>query len=226
MLALLALSTAIPVVVRSMPPEQVTSLPGPDGWALLGIVAALVAAFASVRAVQIANKSYGLAKDELKVVTSEFEELTRRPDIRVEARIAYEKVHRPSREGGLIFLDGFAVIVEVMNTGRRLARSVIAEMLIPESLKPETNHMSVAVFRVAKMRVDSETLLVYTIDLPDLHPNGAQVARRFPPLAFQHDVPECKLLLRVYDENFAYPEKEPQWLTYRSPVIGVEAQLE
>jgi hypothetical protein len=223
MLWFLSTSTPLPVVVRSMPPEQVSSLPGPDGWALLGIIAALVAAFASVIAVLIANKTYGLADRELRVVTDEFKELTRRPDIRVEGRIAYEKV----RIAGAI-MDGFAVTVEVSNSGRRLARSVIAELLIPKTLNPRTDptRYPLGTYRVTALKMESEIFRVFTIDLPDLHPNEAVNSGSFPAIALGNDVAECKLLLRVYDENFGYPEHEPQWLTYRSPVLSAEAQLE
>lgn len=220
----------VPVVVQSMPPEQISSLPGPDAWTILGVVlsfaaavAAIVAAAASIKAVRIANKSYALAKAELKVVSDEFAELTRRPDVRVDGRIQNQTVYYQGRTRA-----GFVVTVEVINSGKRLARSVIAELLIPQSVRAATDPASwggPSNFRVAVLSKEGEPYHVFTIDLPDLHPNGVQVSSSFPPATLLNDVPECRLLLRVYDENFGYPEEEPQWLTYRSEHLNDAAGM-
>ncbi|MGA9018132.1 MAG: hypothetical protein WB438_04260 [Candidatus Cybelea sp.] len=226
---LLSAVTPVPVIVRSMPPVQVATLPGPDEYVRASVTIALVALVVATitllrvnRQIEIANKELKAVQDDFELAQKQFKEITRRPAVTVDGRIDYQAVYISGNTRA-----GFVVKVQVSNTGKRLARSVIAELLIPESANPTIDSMAWGGprnFRVALLSKDSILFRVFTIDLPDLHPNGVQVSSSFPGTSFISDIPECRLFLRVYDENFGYPEDAPQWLTYRSQVLGAEAQ--
>lgn len=118
-LVLAALSSPVPVIVRSMPPEVVKSLPpvairstpGPDMFAALGIVAAVLAALFSGIAIRIAVKTLQKIDEQLGVGNKQLERADRQLSIAEdELRVVSEDLDA-SREQVALARDQFKELI-------------------------------------------------------------------------------------------------------------------
>jgi hypothetical protein len=198
----------------------------PEFWTTVGIFAAVFAAlfgggalYVSVRTLkridtqlEVANKELTLVGREVAVVEAEFKMLSLRAKVEVFGKLDYGVTPWAGNN-----VDTFEVYVSARNSGDRLSRSLIAELLVAEINKPRIMEAPRDRFQFdsGKRELDGEIFFVCTLPFPDLHPNQALMERRFPAIALSSHVEECRLRLRLYDENFAYPETDYEWLTYR-----------
>lgn len=99
------------LLVSSTPlPVQVVALPGPDNYVRASVIIALFVLAAASATLWRVNTQIGIARKELRAVQDDFnlaqdkfDEVTRRPDIKVEGRLDYEKGRRPNPEGASFF---------------------------------------------------------------------------------------------------------------------------
>jgi multidrug efflux pump subunit AcrA (membrane-fusion protein) len=255
-------ATPLPLLVRSMAPEVIRSMPaihvgatpfpvevsrileGPNPWLVfIGSVALTAAAvivgvwtlrkvYAQIKIandqLEVANKELLAVRDDFRLSQEQFElsqkqfalaqeqakVFMRRPDMTLEAKVDPVPVAISPA------LRGFKLIGSVSNRGDRIAKDVIFEVSIAESLNPNfaiPTYKNYGCYMATKM-VSGVAYRIFTANLNEIHPNEAYYQAEFPTIAVARNVESVPMLLRVYDETYPYPEAGPETLTYTFPV--------
>jgi hypothetical protein len=135
---LAAVIQTVPVIVRSMPPEAVKSLPhvfvgnwqGPDKVAIWTLRIAIATLFAVGVQLFLAMREVAYVKRDLKNNETQLAELMKRPELQM---TLYCQLLNPKFPVAPRELANVQLLMSVLNVGTRTARQIMVQLEIPEA---------------------------------------------------------------------------------------------